>query len=297
MATRREFTTGLTAAAAGWAFRPALEAKVKPSMFGGVQVGVQSFTFRAFDLDRMIAAMRSVGLSSVELWNGHLDPTKATEDDFRAVRRKLNDAGITVSAYCANIPTNATDDHLDRAFRGVGLLGTDMMTSSVEKPIVPRLDEWCRKYKVRLGLHNHWLGDSWFKGDKSINFESPTDFLEALKGRSEYLSINLDIGHFSAAGYDPVAFFREHHERIVSLHVKDRDKDAVHTYRQFGEGATPITAALKLAQELRFRYAANIEYELDETDPTDGVRRSFEYVKHVLAGPALGRSTNGGPFD
>jgi sugar phosphate isomerase/epimerase len=282
MATRREFTSGLTAAAAGLAFRPAPPAKVKPSVFGGVEVGVQSYTFRAFDLDRMIAAMRSIGLSSLELWNGHLDPMKADEAEFKAVRRKLDDAGIKVSAYCANFPTTAPDEHLDRAFRGAGLLGTDVMTSSVEKPILDRLDARCRKHKVRLGLHNHWLGDRWFKGDKSINFEGPDDFLEAIKGRSEYLAFNLDIGHFSAAGHDPVAFFREHHKRIVSLHIKDRDRDAEHTYRRFGQGATPIREVLKLARQVRFPYAANIEYEMDEQDPTEGVRDSFAYVKRAL---------------
>ena len=134
--TRREFTAGLAATAAAVAARAAAEGKPQPSVFGGVQVGVQSYTFRAFDIDRMIAAMTSVGLTNVELWNGHLDPTKATEADFKAVRSKFDAAGIRVSAYCANFPTDATDDHLERAFRGAGLLGTDVMTSSVEKPIL-----------------------------------------------------------------------------------------------------------------------------------------------------------------
>lgn len=280
MATRREFTTGIAAAAAGLAFRPTTRGK--RSVFGGVEVGVQSYTFRAFDIDRMIAAMNSIGLSSVELWNGHLEPMKTTEDGFRAVKRKFDGAGITVSAYCANFPADATDEHLERAFRGAKLLGTSVMTSSVEQPIVPRLEKWCVKHQVRMGLHNHWLGDKWFKGDKSINFEGPADFARAVDGRSELLGINLDIGHFSASDHDPVKYFREHHKRIYSLHVKDRDKDADHTYRKFGEGATPIAEVLRLARDLKFRYAANIEYEMDEKDPTEGVRHAFEYVKRVL---------------
>ena len=282
MATRREFTLGLGAAATGLALRPA--ARLKPSVFGGIQVGVQSYTFRAFDMDRMIAAMTSIGLSSVELWDGHLKPMDTTEAGFKAARRKLNDAGITVSAYCVNFPADATDEHLDRGFRGAGLLGTSVMTASVEQPIIPRLDAWSRKHKVRMGLHNHWLGDKWFKGDKSINFEGPADFARALEGRSEYLGINLDIGHFSASSHDAVAYFRAHKDRIFSLHIKDRDKDADHTYRKFGEGATPIAEVLRLARDSRFRYAANIEYEMDEKDPTEGVRHAFEYVKRILLG-------------
>jgi sugar phosphate isomerase/epimerase len=279
--SRREFAGALLAGTMGVAARPTSGR----SVFGGVEVGVQSYTFRAFDMDRMIAALQSLGLTSLELWNGHLDPLKASEGDFKAVRAKLDRAGIAVNAYCANFPTDASDEHLDRAFRGAGLLGARVMTSSTEKPLLPRLDRWCRRYRMRLGLHNHWLGDSWFKGDKALNFESPADFVDALKGRSQYLAINLDIGHFSAAGHDPVAFFRQHHRRIVSLHVKDRDRDAQHTYRRFGEGATPIEGVLRLARAVHFPYAANIEYEMDEKDPTEGVRDSLAYVKRVLTAP------------
>jgi sugar phosphate isomerase/epimerase len=282
MATRRQFTAGLGAAAAGLALAPAARAKVKPSVFGGIQVGIQSYSYHALDVDRMIADMTAIRISSVELWDGHLEPMTTTEAGFGAMRRKLNDAGITVSAYCVNFPTATTDERLDRAFRGAGLLGTSVMTTSTEQPVIPRIDERCRKHKVRMGLHNHWLGDAWFKGDRSINFESPADWARALEGRSEYLGINLDVGHFSASGYDPVAYFREHHDRIFSLHIKNRDKDAAHTFRKFGEPATPIAEVLRLARDLRFRYAANIEWELDEKNPTEGVRHSFEYMKRIL---------------
>ena len=105
----------------------------------------------------------------------------------------------------------------------------------------------------------------------------------AIKSSSSYLNINLDIGHFSAAGFDPVGFIRQHHDRIVSLHIKDRDRDKEHTYRRFGKGATPIAETMKLLKQIKFKYAANIEYEMDESDPTDGVRDSFEYIKGTLA--------------
>ena len=45
---------------------------------------------------------------------------------------------------------------------------------------------------------------------------------------------------------------------------------------------------LRLARELKFRYAANIEYEMDEQDPTEGVRHSFEYVKRRAVLSAYG---------
>ena len=279
--TRREFNAGLLAAS-GLGLRPPAD-KMKPSVFSNIQVGVQSYTFRNFSLDKMIGAMTAVGLTNIELWDGHLNPMKATEADFKAIKKKFDDAGIRVSAYCVNFPLTATDEHLDRGYNGALLLGTNVMTASVKKAIVPRLDEWCRKYKIKMGLHNHWFGDPWFKGDRTLEFETPQDFTNALKASSEYMSINLDIGHFSAAGFDPVAFIREHHARIVSLHVKDRDRDEAHTTRRFGQGATPIVETMKLLKKLKFRYAANIEYEIEAEDPTDGVRHALEYLKTALA--------------
>lgn len=278
--TRREFAAQLLAAASA----PLIFFdKVKPSVFGGIQVGVQSYTFRSFSLDKMIEAMKTIGLSSVELWDGHLNPMKTSEADFKAAKKKFDDAGIRVSAYCVNFPESASDEMLDRGFTGAGLLGTRVMTASVKKAQVERLDKWCVKYKTYLGLHNHWFGDSWFKGDRTKEFETPEDFTNALKASSQYMAINLDIGHFYAAGFDPVDFFNKHHKRIVSLHIKDRDRDAEHTNRRFGRGATPIAEAMKLAKRLRFRYAANIEYEIEAENPVEGVADALNYLKNVLS--------------
>src|SRR5215471_3499803 len=138
--------------------------KLKPSVFSGIQVGVQSYTFRSFTVDKMIESMVSIGLSSIELWDGHLNPGKASEADFKTVRKKFDDAGIKVGAYCVNFPADSKDDYLDRGFNGALLLGTDVMTASVQKSIIPRLDQWCQKYKVKLGIHNHCFSDKWFKG-------------------------------------------------------------------------------------------------------------------------------------
>lgn len=279
--TRREFSGILLGAMGTIGLRPF--DKVKPSVVSGIEIGVQSFTFRKFTIDQMIAAMQSVGLSSVELWMGHLDPMKTSEAEFKAVHKKFADAGIHVSAYCVNFPVDASNEHLDRGYNGALLLGTHVMTASVQKSLVPRLDEWSRKYKIKMGLHNHCLSDEWYKGDRTQDFETPDDFLTLFKSTSNYMNANLDVGHFAAAGYDPVAFLRQHHDRIVSLHVKDRDKDAKHTDRRFGQGATPVAEVMKLLKEIKFKYAANLEYELEAENPTAGLRDSFEYVKRALA--------------
>src|SRR5581483_8045499 len=146
--TRREFSGILLGAAGAGLLRPF--DKVKPSVISGVEIGVQSYTFRKFTIEGMIAEMQKVGLSSVELWNGHLDPMKTSEAEFKAVKKKFDDAGIHVSAYCVNFPKDSSDEHLDRGYNGALLLGTKVMTASVQKSIVPRLDQWSQKYKIKM---------------------------------------------------------------------------------------------------------------------------------------------------
>ena len=60
--------------------------------------------------------------------------------------------------------------------------------------------------------------------------------------------MNLDIGHFTSANYDAIAYIKEHHDRITNLHLKDRTKDHG-TNVPWGQGDTPIKQVLLLLKE------------------------------------------------
>jgi hypothetical protein len=62
--TRHQFGIGLAGAVVGLNLKPPGD-KVTPSVFGGVQVGVQSYTFRLFSVDKMIESMVSIGLKQL----------------------------------------------------------------------------------------------------------------------------------------------------------------------------------------------------------------------------------------
>jgi sugar phosphate isomerase/epimerase len=290
--TRRRFTAGLAGAAVESVLGRDVEAqaaKIPPSVVNGILVGVATYTYRLLTFEQIIASLRSVGISSLEIWGdgeAHpLHPARQGEADFKRVRKMLDEAGVGVNAYCTNFRNDVSADFLERAFVGCALLGAKVLTTSCEKPILDKLDAAASRHRIKVGLHNHWNGDAWFVRagkDPKANFESPADFEEAMKGRSEYMAVNLDIGHFAAAGYDPVAYFRANHARIVSIHVKDRAADAERSYTRFGKGATPIREFCRAMKDVKFAHGANIEYEMDEKDPTEGVRDSFAYVKSAL---------------
>ncbi len=254
--------------------------KAASSVFGGVQIGVQSYSFRDRSLGEALDALVNIGISSMEIWGSdrHLDPLKATDEELKSWRRKFADAGVRIGAYNVSPHDNWTDEQIDRGFQAAKLIGADVITSSVSKKTVPRLDKACQKLKMKLGLHNHW-----FNHARPDQFESPEDFHDALKDSSPWINVNLDVGHFHASGYDPVRFIEEHHDRIVSLHLKDRGDDPKHTDRPFGEAHTPLVLVAQLLKKLRFKYAANIEWEVENVDPVKGIADALEYLKKALA--------------
>jgi sugar phosphate isomerase/epimerase len=153
-------------------------------------------------------------------------------------------------------------------------LGAKAISSSTKLGVVPAIDAVAKRYKMRVGLHNHSVV-------RPGEITTPDDFLAALRGRSEYIAITLDIGHFTAAGFDPDRWFRRHYRDVISLHIKDRKKDQGPAVR-FGEGDTPIEPVLRFTRENARDIPALIEYEYNAQDNVAEVRNCFDYCKKVL---------------
>lgn len=203
------------------------------SRIKGVRLGLQSYSFRDRSLDEAIEAMRTIGLGEVELWQGHIEPGRTQRVSrealrewrlssplslFEGVRRKFDDAGILLYAYNYSFRDDFTDAEIQRGFDMAKALGIKILTASSNVSTARRIDPFAQKAKIRVGMHNH-------SRIHENEFATPESFAEAKKGNSAYIAINLDIGHFTAANFDPVSFLAEHHKDIVTLHIKDRKKD------------------------------------------------------------------------
>lgn len=132
------------------------------------------------------------------------------------------------------------------------------------------------RFGIKVGFHNH-------ARVKEDEFATPRDFALATEGFSEYLGVNLDTGHFHAAGFDNLAFIQGHHARIFTLHMKDRkayDGPKV----PFGQGTTPLADVLRLLRDNGWAIPANIEMAYPTDDPVREVRESLDYMRRALDG-------------
>jgi sugar phosphate isomerase/epimerase len=312
MITRREF--GLTVAGlmvTGGRSLRGLQA-VPSSVVSGVHLGVQTYSFREMprpagapdSVDVVIDAMRACGLSECELFSPQIEPqfsagrgqrgappspeaVKAREDlrkwrletpldHFRDIKKKFDAAGITVYAFCHNMNASFTDAEIDRTFDVAKALGAQVITTSTTLDVAKRIAPMADAHKMNVGMHGH----------SNINdpneFATPESFAAAMK-MSKYFKVNLDIGHFAAADFDPVAYIKAHHADITNLHLKDRKRHQGDNM-PWGEGETPIREVLQLLKTERWPIPAYIEYEYRGTGtPIDEVRKCFEFEKHALA--------------
>ena len=54
-----------------------------------VTLGVQSYSFRDRPIDAAVAAMQQLGLTSCELWQGHVEPRGVARDEMRRWRETV----------------------------------------------------------------------------------------------------------------------------------------------------------------------------------------------------------------
>ena len=301
MLTRREFGA-LTLSSL------ALPSVLRAQTVSGVRLGVQTYSFRELTrppggdlVDPIIAAMKECGLTECELWAPQIEPPspfgrgrptpeqaqQAREaaktwrletpiDHFRAIQKKFEGAGMTIYAFNYSPNNSFTDAEIDRGFEMAKGLGAEIITASATIEAARRMAPFAAKHQMPVAMHNH------------SNVTDPNEFatLESLATAltlSPLFRINLDIGHFTAANYDAVAYIREHHARITNLHLKDRKKEQGPN-TAWGTGDTPIRQVLQLLKQERWPIRAYIEYEHNgEAGPVDEVKKCFAFAKSALA--------------
>lgn len=286
MNTRRDFHRTLLGAGLAAAGARILDAKPN-SVVRGVQIGAQSYSFRTMSLDDAIKAMASIGLSECELYQGHVEPAGLKREELRKwrettdlealknIRKKFDAAGVNLYAYNYSFRPDFSDTEIERGFVMAKALGVTRITASSTVPMGEKLFPHCEKHGIVVAFHGH----SRIAGDE---FATPESFAKAMEGRSKWIKINLDIGHFFAAGFDPVEFLEKHHADITTIHIKDRKKNQGDNM-PFGEGDTPIGAVLKTLREKKYKIPANIEYEYKSAgDPETEVRKCYEFCRKAL---------------
>lgn len=226
-------------------------------------------------------AAREAAQKAVREWRA-----SASEATFKPVKKQIEDAGIALKLLCYNMSDlrtlpdgrtqGTTDADIEYGFMMAKWLGVDAITTSTQVSMAKRIAPFADKHKMMVGFHGH-------ANTKDTNEVATPETFDAVMAASKYHAANLDIGHYTEAGYDPVAFIEKHHARITNLHLKDKKKaERGGQNGPWGTGDTPIKECLKLLQKNKWNIPANIEFEY-EGDPVTEVTKCFQQCKEMLA--------------
>jgi sugar phosphate isomerase/epimerase len=210
----------------------------------------------------------------------------ATEATFAPVRKRIEDMGVELKLLCYNMSdlrtlpdgrtTGTTDDEIEYAFMMAKWLGVDAISTSTQVTMAKRIAPFADKHKMMVGFHGH-------ANTQDTNEVATPETFAAVMAASKYHGANLDIGHYTEAGYDPVAFIEKNHDRITNLHLKDKKKASNGGGNgPWGTGDTPIKDCLKLLQKNKWNIPANIEFEY-EGDPVTEVTKCLQLCREYLA--------------
>jgi len=217
-------------------------------------------------------AARDAAIKALHDWR-----MAASAATFSPVRKKIADAGIDLRLLCYNMNVRTTqDDEIEYAFKMAEWLGVKAISTSTQVSMAKRLAPFSDKHKMLVGFHGH---ANTTDPDEVAKPESFT----AVMAASKYHGANMDIGHYTEAGYDPVAFIQQHHARITNLHLKDKKKATNGGGNTpWGQGDTPIKDVLKLLQKNKWDIPSNIEFEYDG-DPVSEVSKCLQLCRDYLA--------------
>jgi len=209
--------------------------------------------------------------------------SSATSATFKPVRKQFSDAGIQLRILCFNQNMNAKDEDIEYAFMMAKALDVRAISSSSTVSFAKRVAPFAEKHKMMWAGHGH---DNVADPEQ---FATPKSF-ETIMSYSKYIGVNLDIGHFTAAGFDPVSYIQQIHGRITNLHLKDRKKPVPGGPRPAnlpcGQGETPIKEVLLLMAKQKYDFPANIELEYQVPEGSDRVaemKKCLAYCKDALA--------------
>jgi sugar phosphate isomerase/epimerase len=325
--SRRKFL-GMTAAAAAFSAVPLNffisesrgdQKGGKPdSVFGGVQVGAITYSWRSMpsSAEDILQYCLQGGISSIELMGdvaekyaglpqGPEKPApgvllsekelagfeKATKEakeaqrkwrisapmkKFEALRKMYNDAGVTIHIAKFS-PESWSDEELVYSFKAAKALGAIGVCNEIGDIAARRMGPVARKMGMYAIFHQHLQpGEPGWTFDKFLEY-SPANML------------NFDAGHyFGATCLHPNGIIERLHDRIVSVHIKDKTgpkSNPPNTNMPWGMGETPVADILLLLKDRKWPIYADIELEYPVPEGSDAVaevKKCVEFCRNIL---------------
>ncbi|MCA9192836.1 MAG: sugar phosphate isomerase/epimerase [Planctomycetales bacterium] len=272
MVTRRTFVISAAASLSAFQFNSPLRAAMQKSP--RLQLGIQLYSLRGFDVDTALKHAQEIGFQQVEFYSGML-AVDATTEQLSAMRSKVESMGMTISAHGVNrFGKDAAAN--ERLFQFAKQLGIKNITADPDPESFPQLDELVKEFDIRVAIHNH---------GPSSRYNKVVDVLRAVENYDVRIGACADLGHYIRSGESPVEVIRLLKGRLYGIHLKDFAEMKEKTEGVIlGKGHLAVQQTIDALMAVDFPSdgALSLEYEENPKDPIADIRECFAISKAAI---------------
>lgn len=243
-----------------------------------ITIGLQSYTFRNFNLERTLQFMQKLGLKNAEFYSKHI-PTESTPDQLAALLKLCREYGVAPASFGVVRFTRKHDDN-KRLFDFGKAIGVKSLSADPDPDSFDSLDKLCDEYKIAVGIHPH--GPS---GGKMHRWYSADIILKAVSNHHPLIGSCLDTGHLirsAQMGFklDPVEEIKKMGARNFGIHLKDHDNQTK-TDVVCGKAVLDVKGVFQALRDVNFKYMISLEYEAKPENPYDDVAACVEIMNQA----------------
>ena len=272
---RRRFLTSSSIGLMG----VAMSRSVLAAKDAGYRLGIQLYSLRGYNVDDALRHAADLGFEQVEFYSGML-ATNASMDEIRAVRKKVNELGMSISAHGVNRLTKDADANR-KLFEFAKALGIPTITADPDPDSFDNLDELVKEFDIRVAIHNH--------GPRH-RYNKAVDVLTAIDKHDERIGACADLGHYIRSGQGATEVIRLLKGRLYGIHLKDfaEMKDKTHGVI-LGKGHLDVEGVFRGLKAVGFpaNGAISLEYEENPKDPIADIRQCVVVARKAMKAAAV----------
>jgi sugar phosphate isomerase/epimerase len=204
-------------------------------------------------------------------WRVGMDMTKV-----EGARKLFDDAGIGIHIVKFS-PARWSDEEIDYAFKAAKAMGAKGVCDELGEEAVKKLAPFAEKHGMYAIFHQH------------MQFATEGFSYDPFLAVSPAVMMNFDAGHFfGSTGIHPNTIIEKYHDRLVSVHMKDKtgpNTDPANQNQVWGQGQMPIADVLLLVKKNNWPLYCDIELEYDIkpwSDAVKEVKTCVQYARNIL---------------
>jgi sugar phosphate isomerase/epimerase len=243
-------------------------------------IGAQAYTFKNFTAFEAIAKTKEAGGNMIEFYPGQVMKPDSrikvhhtmSEDDRNELLAECKRLGVHAVNYGVVGANNAEEVNTIMNFaKAMGLYA--VCSESTEQIVA--WEAAAIRTDVKVAFHEH--GGSMDRPNYKV--WHPLYIRGVVESRDSRVGACADLGHWCTSNLVPVECLRILNGRIISVHLKDKEKMGQAQVVPAGKGVVDVAACLEELKKQKFDGHISIEHENDWDDSVPQVKANVDFVK------------------